>query len=254
MWPRVFLPMVLFALSCWGAWDSLQDPAGTRLLGTLPALAPPLIVAWYAVLISGHNERGPARVAYRILPVAGALPIPLALANGIFLLAAWLVPTYYTAVTAAGGGHYYWLDNIAQELLTTTVGGVLFGVGAGLFVVAVVALPVAAFRAPDAAPQPRRRTTPRPGRISTTMDGVLLAGVFLSMTGVVIATATYGFDLFPTRWRWTWIAVESGQATGQAGWWLAGVGVLALGSAMIVAACVYVLCVVGRARRRAAHQ
>ncbi len=250
MWPRVFLPLVVFVLSCWGAWDSLQDPAGTRLLGTLPALAPPLLVAWYTVLISGHNGRGPARIAYRILPVAGALPIPLALGNGIFLLAAWLVPTYYAAVTAAGGGHYYWLENIAQQLLTTTVGGVLFGVGAGLFVIAVVALPIAAFRAPDAAPQPSSRSLPRPGRTNATMDGVLLGGVALAIAGVVIATSTYGLDLFPTRWRWTWIAVESGEATGQAGWWLAGVGTLALGSAMIVAACVYVLYVLGRVRRR----
>lgn len=231
-WPRTWFPVLLFVASSWGTWDSFYDGDADRLYGTFPLLAPLVLVSCHVIALGWAKGTAFGKALGRAALIGAALPIPLALANGLFFLIAWMVPANRAAYEGYDGNHYY-MNDFGEHLFITTLGTVVMSFGVALIVFILVTLPILVIRAPADVADETRIGQVRSGRIRKVSISLIVFGLSFWTLGGIILVATRGTDDLARKFRHAWRAVHEEYASTEELVWLVGALIALLGAAAI---------------------
>ena len=231
-WPRTCFPLALFAAASWGTWDSFSDGAGDRLYGTFTLLAPVLLVSYYVIAQAWREGISFGRAVAGTVRLGVALPIPLALANGLFVVVAWMFPVNRAAVEGYDGNHYY-VRSFGEHLMLTTIGTVIVSACVALLVLILVTLPLLVLRMPaDVAAETRLRRVGS-ARARNVSISLVVCGLSALTLGGLLLAATRGTEDIARTLRDVWRAIQAGDASGGELAWFLGILISATGAAAI---------------------
>lgn len=198
---------LLFALSCWGTWDSFRDVDGERWWAVVPLAAPAALTIAYLLPALWRPGSSAQALAARFLVTGMAAVVPLVVLNTLFLLVAYAVPANRVAIL---GNHYWWDGTLVLQVVTTSLGGWLGGMLGALFVFIVVILPVLALRRPRLIAEGSHLERIASGRRRMTAGAFVFVGLAVVVVGLIVMAVTEGLGGVGDLVRRVGLMIESG--------------------------------------------
>lgn len=197
---------ILFLLSCWGTIDGFYDPRGHGMIGWFGYISIAIVAIVQVTSILWEKKHDLADVIKRTLFGTFCGAAPLIIANGIFLVGAWLLLSGATDIANPAINHYWSAGSLGLQLwlLVLIQYSVLFLSGSCAFI--VVILPVLSIIKPDELAKDsnllaeknekvRRNTT----RFFYIGPALLLIGMFTCSR--ILKTTVYGKYYLPEIWK-----------------------------------------------------
>lgn len=180
-----------------GDLEFLLGRSRYRLYGTFTLLAPVALVSCYVIALGWSAGMTFGRAIGSSVRIGVALPIPLALANGLFFLIAWMFPANRAAVENYDGNHYY-VSDVGEHLLLTTIGMVVVSASVALLVLILLTLPLLVVRTPAAVADETRLRRVRSVRARKVSISLIVCSLSVFLLGGILLAATRGTD-WPQR-------------------------------------------------------